>query len=78
MFLLPCRKLHVLCEACVGQPGKPYVVCSLDSMTYYKRKPEELQRLTAPVLPTNPIYPMNPSPMLYPNPSTYLSGVDLQ
>lgn len=43
MYILPCKKLHALCEACV-QPGMLSVTCPLDLMTYQKR-PDELQRL---------------------------------
>jgi len=50
MFILPCTKLHALCEACVGQARTISMTCPLDLMTY-KRKPEELQRLAAPVSP---------------------------
>ena len=50
MFILPCTKLHALCEACVGQAGTMSMTCPLDLMTY-KRKPEELHRLAAPVSP---------------------------
>jgi len=50
MFILPCTKLHALCEACVGQAGTMSMTCPLDLMTY-KRKPEELLRLAASVSP---------------------------
>ena len=46
MYILPCTKLHALCETCIP-PGMQSVTCPLDLMTY-KRRPDELQRLAGP------------------------------
>jgi len=43
MYILPCAKLHALCEVCV-QSSTMSVTCPLDLMTY-KRRPDELERL---------------------------------